>query len=235
MRSARALAATLMLFAPLGAALAQLDLSGHWAPEPHVRNVPQAQLVPAVTREVLATQAAHDAYAVRWCNAVGMPAMTDATLDVRQAGRYLVIASEAHSFARFVYLDLPRRDPDILDPASVGYSDGRWEGDTLVVETYGFAGYDYRLPDDQQQVKGLTAIPGGGFRTPTSRLVERLTLGGDGDVLVVESTWTDPAVFRMPHTYVYRYHRRAPSYEPPLGVYCDPFDAARARFLGGGE
>jgi hypothetical protein len=179
---------------------------------------------------VLATQAEHDAYATRWCNAIGVPAMMDYTLDIRQAERFMIISSEGYSYSRFVFFDLPPRDPSILDPASVGYSDGHWDGDTLVIETYGFAGFDAEAGDDQQ-VKGLSAIPGGGFRTPTSRLVERFRLTNDGNALVVESTWTDPTVFAAPHTYAYRYLRRESSYEPPLELYCDPFDSERAEFL----
>jgi hypothetical protein len=232
MRADRTLAVVFTVCTGSLPALAQNPyFSGHWAPEPHAQRVPQAHLVDAVTDQVLATQAEHDAYAVRWCNPVGMPAHMDATLDIRQAERYMIIASAAHSFPRYVYFDLPPRDPLILDPASVGHSDGRWEGDTLVVESYGFAGYDYEQ-DGDQQVKGLAAIPGGGFRTPRSRLVERLRLTNDGEVLVIESTWTDPNVFQTPHTYAYRYHRLDPSYEPRLDVYCDPFDTERAEFLG---
>jgi hypothetical protein len=143
----------------------------------------------------------------------------------------MIIASEAHSFARHIYFTLSPRDPLITDPTSVGHSDGRWQGDTLIVETSTFAGYDYTAEGEYQDIRGLTAIPGGGFRTPSSRLVERFQLSEDGDVLTVDSTWTDPSVFGTPHTYAVRYRRRAPHYEPPLGIYCDPFDEERAAFL----
>lgn len=217
-----------------GSAVAQSpDFSGFWVPEPNARVVPAARLVAAISGDVLAEQRAHDAHAVRWCNALGMPAMMETELDIRQAGRYLVVAAEAHSFVRFVYFDLQARDPDRVDLTSVGQSDGRWEGDTLVVESYAFAGFDYAQPRAAQQIKGLIAIPGGGFRTPTSRLTERFRLTNGGNALVVESTWTDPAMFAAPHSYTRRYLRREPHYEPPLRVYCDPFDAERAELLGG--
>jgi hypothetical protein len=209
------------------------DLSGFWTPEPLVRVVPRADLAAGVSADVLAEQTAHDAYAVRWCNAVGMPTMMYETLDIRQSRRYMVIASEAYSFARFIYFDLPPRDPLIIDLTSVGHSDAHWEGDTLVVESYGFAGFDPEVEREYQQIKGLVGIPGGGFRTPESRLVERFRLTNDGDALIVESTWTDPAVFAAPHTYTQRYLRREPHYEPPTRLYCDPFDTERAEFLEG--
>ena len=236
MRVPRFFATVLVALSGAAAALAQApDLSGHWSPEPNVMRVTQARLVDAVTDRVLAAQAARDAYAVRWCNPVGMPALMNAALDIRQTDRYMIIAPETHSFTRQIYFDLPPRDLLITDPTSVGQSDGRWDGDTLVVESYAFAGFDYEQDDEYLEVRGVTAIPGGGFRTSSSRLVERFRLTNDGNVLVVEATWTDPKVFREPHTIAYRYHRREPHYEPPTGLYCDPFDEERAEFLGYGE
>ena len=74
-----------------------------------------------------------------------------------------------------------------------GDSIGRWEGDTLVVETTMFH------PDN-----GILGIPGGCFRTPDSKLVERFRLLRNGQVLQVISTWTDPKVLSRPHTYELR-------------------------------
>src|SRR4030095_12625183 len=78
----------------------------------------------------------------------------------------------------------------------------RWEGDTLVVDTTGF-----------EPTHGVTAIPGGGFRTATSHLIERYRLLKDGAQLSVTFTWTDPAVFAPPHTYEFRYQRVERGYE----------------------
>lgn len=207
------------------------DFSGFWAPEPGMQVEHMAALVDAVTDDALSEQRAHDAYVLRWCNAIGMPAMMDYTLDIRQAGRYMIIASDAHSFVRYVYFDLPARDPSTVDLTSVGQSDGHFAGDTLVVESYAFSGYDYEIDREQQEIRGRIAIPGGGFRTPTSRLVERFTLTNDANALVVESTWTDPAMFAEPQHYKRRYLRREATYEPPARLYCNPFDSERAEFL----
>jgi hypothetical protein len=46
---------------------------------------------------------------------------------------------EAFSLWRQVFLDGREADPD-ANPTWMGYSTGRWEGDTLVVETRGFNG-----------------------------------------------------------------------------------------------
>ena len=58
---------------------------------------------------------------------------------------------------------------EMFDPTTSGDSIARWDGDTLVVDTLGFDG-----------AKGLTAIPGGGFRTSQSHLIERFRLIKDG-------------------------------------------------------
>jgi len=206
------------------------QLNGHWAPDRYARRVQPAVLTESITTDVLRAQEAADAYAVRWCNAVGMPSMMDADLDIRVSERLMIIASQSHSYPRYVYFQLPPRDPEILDPASVGYSDGRWDGNVLVVETYGFAGFDYQAPS-RTEVRGVTSIPGGGFRSPRARLTERFSLTEDGQTLIVEAAWSDPTVFESPQTYTYRYHRRAATYEPAGELGCDPFDAERADFL----
>jgi hypothetical protein len=78
----------------------------------------------------------------------------------------------------------------------------------------------------------VTSIPGGGFRTSSSHLVERYRLLND-NLLSVTFRWEDPNVFRAPHTYEFRYLRAPRLYEaqPPLA--CNPFDEARAAFLTG--
>ena len=79
--------------------------------------------------------------------------------------------------------------------------------------------------------KGVTMIPGGGYRTSDSHLTERYRLLNDGNVLSVTFTWEDANVFRTPHTYEFRYLRAPRLYEaqPPLA--CNPFDDARTTFL----
>ena len=102
----------------------------------------------------------------------------------------------------------------------MGDSIGRWEGDTLVVDTAGF--------NDE----GVTRIPGGGRRTPKSHLVERFRLVNGGKQLSVVFTWQDPGVFAKPHVYEYRYYR-APKGSEAREFNCDASDEARAKFLLG--
>jgi hypothetical protein len=199
------------------------DLSGFWELNFDSRIVPRASLVPTVTPARISARARGDAYAIRWCNLLGMPFIMDSgrPLDIRQGATAIIVVPENSSAPRYLYLDRSAHiGDDIYDPSTNGDSIARWEGDTLVVDTTEFHGEH-----------GITAIPGGGFRTEKSRLVERYRLLKDGAVLSVTFTWTDPAVFRVPHSYEYRYNRLPSTYEPRQWLPCDAYDEERAKFL----
>ena len=199
------------------------DISGFWELNFDSRKVPRASLAPSVTRARIDAQAKGDAYAIRWCNLLGMPFIMDSgrPLDIRQGATAIIVVPENSSAPRYLYLNRSAHiSDDIYDPSTNGDSIARWEGDTVVVDTTGFHG-DH----------GITAIPGGGFRTEKSRLVERYRLLNDGAVLSVTFTWTDPTVFRVPHSYEYRYSRLPSTYEPRQWLPCNAYDEERAKFL----
>ena len=201
------------------------DISGYWELSFDSRHVPPAALAASVTPAMRAAKRKQDEYATRWCNWIGMPAAMDATrpIDIRQGRREIVMNFETIATPRHIYLDRTKHiDKDVYDATTMGDSIGRWEGDTLVVDTVGFDG-----------AKGLSAIPGGGFRTSESHLVERYRLMNNGGALSVTFTWSDPRVYRTPHTYEYRYYRAPASYEAQPPIWCDPFDEGRAAFLTG--
>ena len=198
------------------------DISGFWELSFDSRHVPTASLAPTVTPAVLAKQADQDGSAIRWCNFLGLPMAMDSPrpINIRQGRREIVINFETVATPRHLYFRSAHANMDVFDPTSNGDSIARWEGDTLVVDTIGFDG-----------AKGVTAIPGGGYRTSDSHLIERYRLMSGGTVLSVTFTWEDPRVFRTPHSYEFRYVRAPRLYEaqPPLA--CNPFDEARAAFL----
>lgn len=226
----RALALTALAMTWSSAAIAQNrpstppDISGYWELPLDGRHVPPARLASRVTPAIRQAQARNDAKAIRWCNWVGMPTTMDAgrPLDIRQGTREILIVAESPvTPVRHLYLDRTTHiAKDIFDPTTSGDSIARWDGDTLVVDTIGF-----------EPTHGVTAIPGGGFRTATSHLVERYRLLKDGAILSVTFTWTDPAVFATSHSYEFRYQRVERGYEPRPYPRCDPFDAERATFL----
>ena len=107
-----------------------------------------------------------------------------------------VIFAGERGGVRHIYLDrLGHPDPGHRTPTPAGHSIGRHEGGTLVVDTTGFT---------------AGAVPGGGIRTPETRLVERFELSPDGQRLTIVYRWDDPKVYQKPH--VYRlYFERAPA------------------------
>jgi hypothetical protein len=210
--------------APASPAVDPRDLSGFWELPPDGRNVPRPSLATGITQRSLDRYAAHDAKSLRWCHTIGVPAMMALSrpFDLRQNDQFMVIVPE-HTTAsnRWIYLNRSAHiNPEIFETNTNGDSIGHWDGNTLVVDTIGFD------PDH-----GLLQIPGGGFRTERSHLVERYRLLKNGAILSVVSTWTDPKVFRSPHSYEYRFNRLSNDYEPRPSVACDPYDEERGQFL----
>jgi len=199
------------------------DISGFWALSSDSRKVPQARLLPRVTKALIDLHARQDVHAMRWCNVLGMPLTMDSgsPIDIRQGPTSIIIAPENSLVPRYVYLNRKHVPADVYDPSTNGDSIANWEGDTLVVDTIGF-----------HPTHGVTSTPGGGFRTGKTRLVERYRLMESGDVLSVRFTWTDPTVFSAPHSYEFRYRRLPPTYETVSTWPCDPYDETRAEFLG---
>jgi hypothetical protein len=200
------------------------DISGYWELPIDGRFIPPARLSPRITPAMLAAEAQKTAKAIRWCNWVGMPTTMDVgrPLNIRQGAREVVIVAESPvTPVRHLYLNRQTHiDQEIFDPTTSGDSIAHWEGDTLVVDTNGF-----------DPTKGITEIPGGGFRTASSRLVERYRLLNNGAVLSVKFTWTDPSVFQAPHTYEFRYQRAEKEYGARPYELCDPFDPERTALL----
>ena len=121
------------------------------------------------------------------------------------ASRDEILMGAESSRGRFIYTD-GRSHPDVKAPSYVpsgfGHSIGHWEGDTLVVDTIGFAP---RVCDSRRPVM---LVPGGSRAKDTTHLVERFRLASP-DELSVTFTWEDPTVLLAPHTYSYTYKRLA--------------------------
>lgn len=214
------LAACSSVFAQGGTVSGHQDLSGYWELRFDSFNIPRAALT-AQAQMAVESRRKKDLDAIRGCLNIGMPALMNdyATLDIRQSAAVIGMVAKSPSSTRYVYLD-GRKHPgaDELDPTTNGHSIGRWDGGTLLVDTVGF------------NERGVTAVPGGGYRTMRSHLTEQYRLAADGHQLVVTFTWTDPGVFRQSHSYAFRYYK-VPAIAEPRVVNCIPNDADRARFL----
>jgi hypothetical protein len=150
-----------------------------------------------------------------------------------QSRDHVVILNEMVHNARIVPLDgRPHIGPSIQQ--WVGDSRGRWEGNTLVVNTTNF-------PDD-----GLGLMPSWGFRGGADenlRLTERFTRL-DADVLLYEFTINDPTTWTRPwsvaltmtksHDKVYEYACHEGNHSLPNTLSAERADAERLKSEGAG-
>jgi len=104
---------------------------------------------------------------------------------ILQAQREIVMLFEHRDPPRQIHIDgrpLPK-DPE---PSWEGTSGGRWEGQTLVVETVGF--------------NGMSSLDGAGHpRSESARITERYTRRDFGH-MDVEMTFDDPVYYKRPFT-----------------------------------
>jgi hypothetical protein len=94
----------------------------------------------------------------------------------------VTIVIEAYTQVRHIYTD-GRPLPEDPDPKFHGTSIGRWEGDTLVVETVGFS--------PQTDLTGNTP------HSDKMKIVERFRLA-DPDTMTIETSVTDPDALAAP-------------------------------------
>lgn len=133
------------------------------------------------------------------CVPYGMPSMMSVAvypIEVIETPKQITIVAEAFSEVRRVYMDRPQMKIDEVPPGYYGRSVGRWEGDTLVIDTVGIKeSVQYqRMPHSDQM-----------------RITERMRLVAP-DTLHDQITIEDPVVLEKPYTYTLAY-RRIPNYE----------------------
>ena len=97
----------------------------------------------------------------------------------------VVILNEANASYRQIFTD-GRPLPAIEQPSFNGYSSGKWDGDTLVVETIGFK-------------DGLWLDRSGSPLTDSAKMTERFTRVNHGK-LEIEITVDDPKAYTAPWT-----------------------------------
>lgn len=108
---------------------------------------------------------------------------------------------ESTSGIRWIWLDgRPLPDLSEVRPAAFGHSVGHFEDEELVVESIGFFNKStvyVNRPNNE------SVYPG-----PEMRVIERMHLEDDGNVMISERTVTDPLNFLEPWTTRVRYERR---------------------------
>ncbi len=135
------------------------------------------------------------------------------TYQVLQVPGYVVMLYEWNHLSRYISLtddERPALPPEIR--LGMGDSRGRWEGDTLVVETTNFTANTWPVghgaPPEGAPASALTTGHGV-FHSGDLRVTERFTMT-DGDTIRYRATIDDPNVFTQPWTIEIDALRRAP-------------------------
>jgi hypothetical protein len=118
------------------------------------------------------------------CGTKGMPLImiTPAPVEFVRDGQRIIMRIEEYDSQRIIYMD-PKAQPP-AKPSQMGFSRGRFEGRTLVVET--------------DHLQKQTFDPDGVPQSESMKLVERFTPNADSSRLDYRITVTDPVNFTRP-------------------------------------
>ena len=228
--SARTAAAAALIFAvSVGTAFAQESpIAGIWLPDASrsQRFPAQPPFTDEGRRIVAEWRATHDPIEDdpgKFCQAPGMPSLAlggaDYPVEIVVTARQVTILMELHQQIRRVFLDQSAH-PARPFPQRNGHSIGRFDGETLVVDTIG--------------IKAITfgSVP----HSDEVHVVERIRAIDGGAGLVNEVTITDPVMYSAPIV-VNQYYRAAPDdtrmleYECTEGMWAE-HEASRAGGTG---
>ena len=107
----------------------------------------------------------------------------------------IYMVSEFMNSLRIVYLDgRTHTDPELVVRSFNGESIGRWEGDTLVIDTRHFVGHHHWID---------TGIPA----STELRVIERIRLIDEGSTMEIEYTMTDPGSWEGEWSWTKRWRR----------------------------
>ena len=138
------------------------------------------------------------------CLGSGMPAaMLGAggyPFEIIQRPEQVTIIYELHGETRRVYFGDRNAPEQDRVPGRTGYSIGRWEGNTLVVDTLGY--------------NGLAELDARGQPTsPKLHTIERITPTADGSSIDIETTVEDPEYYTRPFP-IKRSWKKSPARHP---------------------
>lgn len=133
----------------------------------------------------------------KWCTPRGVPRILGMPYPFRiiqTPGQTTILYEMNHEF-RVIYMNIPMPPDADVFPAFTGNAFGRWEEDTLIVETVGFKEQTYL--DD-------TGLP----HSDQLQITERLRKVNEGQNLEVVVTIEDPIIYTQPWDVRFSYERR---------------------------
>lgn len=199
--AAHAMLAVALLASALATAAQESSIAGIWEPDPSrsERFPAEPPFTPEGKRIVDEWRATHDPIEDdpgKFCQAPGMPSLAlggaSYPVEIIATPKQVTILMELHQQVRRVHLDQAEH-PARLFPQRNGHSIGRWDGETLVVDT--------------AAIKKITfgSVP----HSDRVHVVERIRALDGGAALVNEVTITDPVMYTRPVT-VRQYYKAAP-------------------------
>ena len=204
---------------PPAATVPATGLAGNWAPKPsgsQLMNTVYGWPLTDKARAAVAELASGRSQATIGCTPIPLPMVAMLamlrTIDVHDDRVVMKIDSDGSDATRTIHLGLAEH-PANVEPSLFGHSIGRWDGDTLLIDTVAFT--PHRI--------------GIGFGVPSGtgkHLIERLTLTPDRLQLRYELTVEDPEYLTTPATYTAMWDHR-PDLSP--GSACDPKNSERFR------
>ena len=140
------------------------------------------------------------------CYLPGVPRMMYMPYPVQivQSSSEIAMFSEFASALRTIYLN--STEPPPAD-TWMGWSTGRWDGETLVIDTKGFLGSTITALDEAGAIQARFLDRAGNFHTDGLHVVERIRRTGP-DHLSYEATIDDPNVYTRPWTISMPLYRR---------------------------
>ena len=141
----------------------------------------------------------YDRCITRSLASVILPAVENNGVRIFQAPGFVVLQLEVLA-TRVIPVGHGEHWPDPMR-SWMGQSLGRWEGNTLVIETNAIVAGDSASPDPAQRASSpISGRPNGTVpMSSKARAVERLTMTGPNSI-VYEVTYTDPDVYTAPWT-----------------------------------
>jgi hypothetical protein len=197
----RAVVTAGLLMSALATSAQESPIEGIWEPDPSrsERFPTPPPLTPEGKRIVDEWRASHDPIEDdpgKFCQSPGMPSLAlggaSYPVEIIATRKQVTVLMEMHQQVRRVHLDQAEH-PARPFPQRNGHSIGRWEGQTLVVDT-----------------TAIKAIPFGSVpHSDRVHVVERIRTLDGGAALVNEVTITDPVMYTRPVT-VRQYYKAAP-------------------------